>query len=109
MGIVVQQAILGKQCVKLSLQNNTLTCHGLLTLAMGVRESITLEELDLSSNHLSDNELASLMRPISIHRTVGIEQWKCYGMAKVKVRDSRLCLGDFVDAFRSWKTLLLGH
>ena len=64
MEIVVQQAILDKQCVKLSRQNNTLTCHGLSTLAMGVRESITLEELDLGSNHLSNSELGSLVRPI---------------------------------------------
>ena len=109
MEIVVQQAILDKQCVKLSLQNNTLTCHGLSTLAMGVRESIMLEELDLSSNHLSNSELGSLVRPISVHQTVRIEQWKCCGMVKVKVSESRSYLSDFVNAFRSWKKLLLGH
>ena len=109
MEIVVQQAILDKQCVKLSLQNNTLTCHDLSTLAMGVRESITLEELDLSSNHLSNSELGSLVRPISVHQIVRIEQWKCCGMAKVRVSESRSYLSNFVDAFRSLKVPLLGH
>lgn len=109
MEIVVQRAILEKQCVKLSLQNNLLTSHGISTLAMGVRESITLEELDLSNNRLSDDDVASLLRPISVHRSVSIEQWKCCGMIKVKVSAARACLKTFIGAFRSWKKSLLEH
>jgi hypothetical protein len=87
MKIVVEQAILDKQCVKLSLQNNRMTSQGILILAMGIGESNTLEELDLSNNHLSHNDLFPLMRELSVNRVTTVEQCKCCGIAKIKVSE----------------------
>jgi hypothetical protein len=85
MKIVVAQAILGKRCVKLSLRNTNMTSEGILMLAKGISESTTLEELDLSDNHLSDKDLVPLMRELSLIGTITVEQWKFCGIAKLTV------------------------
>lgn len=87
MSIVVKRAILSKQCVKLSLQNNRISSQGILTLAKGVSESTTLEELDLSNNYLSDEDLFLLTRELSTRQVAVVQQWKCCGVAKVKVNE----------------------
>lgn len=87
MNIVVDQAIGEKQCRGLSLQNNELKFQGISTLAMGVRESTTLEELNLSNNRLSDEDLTPLVRELSVNRKATVEQWKCCGIAKLKVNE----------------------
>jgi hypothetical protein len=87
MRIVVDQAIKNKQCVKLSLHNNRISSQGILILARGVSESTTLEELDLSGNHLSHEDLFPLMRELSVNRVATVNQWKCCGIAKVKVSE----------------------
>jgi hypothetical protein len=87
MRIVVDQAIAEKQCRVLSLQNNELTSQGISTLAMGVRESTGLEELNLSNNRLSDQDLLLLAKELSVNQTTTVEQWKCCGIAKLKVSE----------------------
>jgi hypothetical protein len=85
MTTVVQQAIVDRRCVKLSLRNNQLTSQGILTLATGIRESITLEELNLGDNGLLDEDLFPLAQVLSVNRSAIVKQWRCCGMARVKV------------------------
>ena len=92
MSIVVKRAILSKQCVKLSLQNNRIASEGILTLAKGISESTTLEELDLSNNYLADEDLFLLTRELSIQQVAIVQQWKCCGVAKVKVNEYYMIL-----------------
>jgi hypothetical protein len=85
MQIVVDQAIVNKRCRRLSLPNNEIRSQGISILADGIQRSTTLEELDLSNNRLSDEELSPLTKQLKINRTITAEQWKCCGMIKVKV------------------------
>jgi hypothetical protein len=87
MRIVVDQAIVDRRCKNLSLKNNEMTSQGISMLANGVRESTTLEELDLSNNRLSDEDLFSLAQVLSVNRSTTVKQWKCCGLAKEKVSD----------------------
>jgi hypothetical protein len=87
MRVVVEQVIIDRRCAKLSLQNNEMTSDGIITLATGVRESTILEELDLSNNRLSDNDLFFLAKELSVNQASTVEQWKCCGIAKVKVSE----------------------
>lgn len=74
MMIVVEQAIVAKQCIKLALQNNRITMQGIIILVRGLRETTTLEALVLSNNHLSDDALAPLAQELSVIRTITMEQ-----------------------------------
>ena len=87
MKIVVEQAIKAKRCEKLSLQSNRMKSQGIDTLFSGIRESTTLEELNLSNNYLSDNDLFPLVQALSVNRTTAVEQWKICGIARVKVNN----------------------
>jgi hypothetical protein len=84
---VVDLAIIEKRCAKLILEDNKMTDKGISTLAGGIRESTTLEELDLSNNHLSGEELFSLAKELSVNRKTIVVVWKCCGMARVNVSD----------------------
>jgi hypothetical protein len=64
-----------------------MTSQVISTLAPGVRESTTLKELNLSNNRLSDEDLVPLVQELSVNQTVTVEQCKCCGIAKVKVRE----------------------
>ncbi len=87
MKIVVDQTIVERQCRGLSLQNNELTSQGISTLAMGVRESTTLEELNLSNNRLSDEDLLLLAKELSVNETTTVKQQKCCGKVIGKVSE----------------------
>jgi Ran GTPase-activating protein (RanGAP) involved in mRNA processing and transport len=87
MKIVVDQAIVEKQCRGLSLQNNELTSQGISTLAMGICESTMLEELNLSNNRLSDEDLLPLARELSVIGATTVEKWNFFGIANAKVSE----------------------
>ena len=65
MEIVVQQAIINKQCKKLSLENNRITSQGALTIANGLNNNTTLEILMLYHNYLSDSGVNHLSNVLS--------------------------------------------
>lgn len=88
MKIVIQDAIIAKSCTKLLLHNNLLTSQGISALATGLRESTTLEELDLSNNRLTDTDLAPLAKELSVNRVENVKQWKCCGIGQLKVSTS---------------------
>lgn len=85
MKIVVEQAIIEKRCRKLAIQNSKITSKGITTLFLGVSQSTTLEELDLSNNYLSDDDMIILARELTVNRTTTVEQWRCCGRTRVKV------------------------
>lgn len=87
MKIVVDQAIVGKQCKTLSLAENGITLQGILTLANGIYKSTTLEEVDLSNNHLSDDELVPLTQELMNSRSITVELWRICTMRIEKVNE----------------------
>ena len=54
MEIVIKQAIIGKQCVKLDMTYNEVTQHSASILADALRNNTYLEELNISHNSISD-------------------------------------------------------
>ncbi|CAF5116790.1 unnamed protein product, partial [Rotaria magnacalcarata] len=84
MQIVVREAIVTKQCTRLCLQNNDITVAGMSMIAEAMRETTTLEELDLGDNHLTDTDLYPLARELSANEITSVAQWKCCGLAKMK-------------------------
>ncbi|CAF2205890.1 unnamed protein product [Rotaria magnacalcarata] len=87
MQIVVREAIVTKQCTRLCLQNNDITVAGMSMIAEAMRETTTLEELDLGDNHLTDTDLYPLARELSANEITSVVQWKCCGLAKMKEID----------------------
>ncbi|CAF0933992.1 unnamed protein product [Adineta ricciae] len=84
MSFIAEQAVSNKQCVKVSIRNSPIASQGLLALAIAVRDSTTIEELDLSNANLTDNDLDLLAQHISIDQSLAIKQWSCCGLVKVK-------------------------
>ncbi|CAF0924564.1 unnamed protein product [Adineta ricciae] len=84
MSFIAEQAISNKQCVKVSIRNSPIASQGLSALATAVRDSITIEELDLSNANLTDNDLGLLAQHISIDQSLAVKQWSCCGLVKVK-------------------------
>lgn len=60
MEIVVEQAIMKKQCKRLFLQNNKITSRGTSTIAAALKINISLKTLNLSNNNVSDMGVKSL-------------------------------------------------
>lgn len=77
MRIVAEKAINDRQCTKLCLSYNKITSHGISTLVDAIRESTTLEELDLSNNQLSDVDIYPLLTELRIDRFTPMKQWRC--------------------------------
>ncbi|UJR17341.1 hypothetical protein I4U23_004236 [Adineta vaga] len=70
MDIVVQQAIVNKQCTNLWLENNKITSKGASILADSLRNSTTLSDLWLYGNLISDTGVQYLSSALSVNRTV---------------------------------------
>jgi hypothetical protein len=86
MRIVAREAIVEKRCRKLYLPSNEITSDGMLAIAEAMRDSTTLEELDFSNNRLTDKDLLPLAKELSANEKTSVEQWKCCGIAKMKVK-----------------------
>jgi hypothetical protein len=70
MEIVVQEAIINRQCQKLSLENNQITSQGALTIANALNFNHNLEELMLYHNHLSDVGVHHLSKALSMNNSI---------------------------------------
>ncbi len=64
MNIVVDLAIIAKQCRALFLYSNNITCQGALILCDSLHGNTTLEELYIFDNHLSDIGVRYLVEPL---------------------------------------------
>jgi hypothetical protein len=69
MEIVVQEAIINKQCKKLSLENNQITSHGALIIANALNFNTNLEELMLFQNYISDVGVNYLSKVLSMNNS----------------------------------------
>ena len=85
MKTIVEQAVIEKRCKKLVIQSSKITSQGITTLFSGMSQSTTLDELDLSNDYLSDDDMIPLAEALSVNRTTSVEQWRCCGMTKMKV------------------------
>ena len=65
MSIVVQEAMVQKQCTQLYLSENRITSEGVSVLANGLQNNKTLEQLYLYGNRIFDLGVASLTRSIN--------------------------------------------
>jgi hypothetical protein len=63
--IVVEKAIISKKCSELHLQTNKITSKGASTIALGLKNNITLQKLWLDSNNISDIGVNSLAKILS--------------------------------------------
>lgn len=68
--LVVQQAIVGKQCRSLSLESNRITSRGASTLATALLNSTTLSELWLFGNQISDVGVQHLATALTTNTTL---------------------------------------
>ena len=67
--IVVEQAIVRKQCAELWLKCNLITSKGASILADALRTSISLKELYLYGNHVSDIGVWSLAQTLAVENS----------------------------------------
>jgi Ran GTPase-activating protein (RanGAP) involved in mRNA processing and transport len=67
MQILVEHAIIKKQCTGLELWGNEITSQGVSILANVLHNNTTLKELRLSDNHVSDSGIQHLARILSIN------------------------------------------
>jgi len=76
--IVVQQAIIQKQCTVLLLNDNLITSEGATIIANALCNNTTLEELNLWNNQVSDSGVYSLSQALSVNnlvlRSIGLGQ-----------------------------------
>jgi Ran GTPase-activating protein (RanGAP) involved in mRNA processing and transport len=76
MEIVVQEAIIHKQCKKLLLENNEITSEGALIIANALNSNNNLQELMLFHNHLTDVGVKHLSNALSMNnvtlKTLGL-------------------------------------
>lgn len=70
MGIIVKYAVLEKKCQSLNLWGNRFTYKSLSILANILNENQTLEELDLSYNHLTDRGVEILSEVLSLNNCI---------------------------------------
>ena len=70
MGVVVQEAIINKQCKYLHLSSNKITSVGALILADALNDNKTLEELVLDDNRVCDDGVYSLVKTLSIKNNI---------------------------------------
>jgi hypothetical protein len=88
MQLIVDLAIVEKQCTKLSLRNLNIGSDGISILASGLHHSTTLEELDLSENGLSDNNLLVLVNAIHEHTISVMSNWLCFRVRRTTVSNN---------------------
>ncbi|CAF1404591.1 unnamed protein product, partial [Didymodactylos carnosus] len=69
MEIIVQQAIIDKQCTHLDLCGNEITSQGASFIAEALYNNTTLKSLSLSGNHVSDVGLRYLTQPLSLNNS----------------------------------------
>ena len=100
MEIVVQEAIIKKQCRDLWLAHNKITWKGAEILANVLYDNRTLYELWLSSNHLSENGVYYLAKALSVNVTL-----KKLGLASNDITNAGVC--HLVEMFKSNKTLIM--
>ena len=79
MEIVVEQAIIGKQCTALLLNDNLITSKGTSIIANALCNNRTLEELNLWNNQVSDLGVFCLSKVLSVNkssilRSIGLGQ-----------------------------------
>lgn len=82
MPLIVDLAIVEKQCTKLSLRNLNIGSDGISILASGLHDSTTLEELDLSGNDLSDDNLLVLINAIQEQHVSVVSHCFCFHMRR---------------------------
>lgn len=69
MDIVVREAIINKQCRKLSLENNSITSNGAMSIIGGLTDNTTLETLILYNNRLLDLGVNSVSNALSTNNS----------------------------------------
>lgn len=67
--VVVEEAMVRKQCTGLELRDDRLTSKGISFIAEALRCNSTLVRLDLRANDLCDQSIALLMDVLSVERT----------------------------------------
>jgi hypothetical protein len=67
MEIVVQEAIINKQCNRLELDNNKITSVGASVIARALNNNMTLERLNLVNNCVGDTGVKSLTTTLSLN------------------------------------------
>jgi len=70
MNIVVQKAIINKQCKQLLLENNKITSQGVLTIANAFNSNNNLEVLILFHNQISDLGVQHLSKSLSTNNSI---------------------------------------
>ena len=70
MSIIVQRALIDKKCKGLYLTGNKISNQSLSLLSDALYNNITLTELDLSDNHISDTGVKILMDVLSTNKSI---------------------------------------
>jgi len=63
--IIIQEAIINKQCTMLWLIDNQITSKGVSILTSALYNNTTLEGLSLCNNNINDNDVLNLTKPLS--------------------------------------------
>ncbi|CAF1198965.1 unnamed protein product [Adineta steineri] len=84
---VVEKVIIKKQCPQIQIRNAEMTIESISELGRGIRESTTVNEVDLCGSRLSSNDISHLVGELSIPQTHTVEQWKCCGLTRMKTLD----------------------
>ncbi len=69
MPIVVQQAVINKQCTRLRLSDNKITSQGVSVLAEALHDNTILEGLYIFNNHVADKGVYSLAQVLSENKS----------------------------------------
>jgi len=67
--IIIEQAIVSKQCTRLDLTNNEITFEGVILLANALDNNSTLTELNLYNNRINDKGVRALAFELSINNS----------------------------------------
>ncbi|CAF1250235.1 unnamed protein product [Adineta steineri] len=84
---VVENVIIKKQCPQIQIRDAEMTIESISELGRGIRESTTVNEVDLCGSRLSSNDISHLVGELSIPQTHTVEQWKCCGLTRMKTLD----------------------
>ncbi|CAF1227765.1 unnamed protein product [Adineta steineri] len=84
---VVEKVIIKKQCPQIQIRDAEMTIESISELGRGIRESTTVNEVDLCGSRLSSNDISHLVGELSIPQTHTVEQWKCCGLTRMKTLD----------------------
>lgn len=85
MKYAVEQIINKKQCPEFQIHDVQLTHESLLELGRGIRDSSTLNVVDLRGNHLSTESISCLVSELSIPQTHTVKESGCCGFTTTKV------------------------